>query len=136
VFYGKPAHGITQTSMFDILRYKLINGKPVNGAIKATVCSDCSGYRISDETRSIRINKKHIGQLGLMSIGELNDHLRKTSHLLQSKKSHKGVDRLLIDKALSITEQLIAVKLDYLTAYRPVPSLSGGEMQRLFLCLI
>ena len=133
VLYGKSAHGISQISLFEVLRYKHTKGRPVNGAIKAKSCSDCNGYRISDEARSIRLNKKHIGQLGLMTIAELNEHLKKTSRILKTRKNSSGVGRLLIEKALDITDQLIAVKLDYLTAYRPVPSLSGGEMQRLFL---
>lgn len=137
VFYGKSTAGIRLAPLYNFLQYKLTRGKPVNGAIKAGVCSDCDGYRIGDEARNILVNGKHIGQLGLLTISELYEHLTRTSKKFRVTRGksagNSGVERLLLDKALSITSQLIAVKLDYLTAYRPVPSLSGGEMQRLFL---
>lgn len=133
VFFGVPYEGIRQVSLYEALRYKLVNGRPVNGALKATVCSDCSGFRLSNEACLVMINGKHLGQLGQMPIAELDKHLMKTASRISSKKKSGSVQRLLIDKALSVTSQLISVKLDYLTPYRPVPSLSGGEMQRLFL---
>ena len=134
VLHGKSTAGIRQVSLFALLQHRLNRGKPVNGAIAATVCSDCGGHRVGDEARSIVVNGKHIGQLGLLTISELHDHLLRTAGKFKSKREKStGVDRLLLDKALSITEQLIAVRLDYLTPYRPVPSLSGGEIQRLFL---
>jgi len=134
VFYGKSTHGIRLSPLFNFLQYKLSRGKPVNGAIVAGICSDCHGYRVADEAREILLNGKHIGELGLLTIAELHEHLARTLRKLQSAtKKNRGIDRLLLEKALSITSQLIAVRLDYLTAYRPVPSLSGGEMQRLFL---
>ena len=134
VLYGKTTAGIRQASLFDFLQHRLNRGKPVNGAIRAGVCSDCEGYRVGEVARNILVNGKHIGQLGLLTIDELHEHLTHTAQQLAGKKADTGAAAgLLIEKALSIVAQLIAVKLDYLTAYRPVPSLSGGEMQRLFL---
>ena len=134
VFYGKTTAGIRQASLFDFLQHRLNRGKPVNGAIQACICSDCEGYRVGEDARNILVNGKHIGQLGLLTIDELHEHLTDTARQLAGKKADTGAAAgLLIEKALSIAAQLVAVKLDYLTAYRPVPSLSGGEMQRLFL---
>lgn len=134
VLYGKPtAGGVKLSPLFGFLRHKLNRGKPVNGAIRAALCSECQGHRIGEEARSIVVAGKHIGQLGLMTIDELQQHLTRCQRTLMPKQSSAGVERLLIEKAIAITRQLIAVKLDYLTAYRPVPSLSGGEIQRLFL---
>ena len=134
VLYGKPtADGTRLSPLFGFLKHKLNRGKPVNGAISAALCSECQGHRVGDEARNIVVADKHIGQLGLMTIDELQQHLTRCKRTLVSNKSAAGVERLLIEKAIAITRQLIAVKLDYLTAYRPVPSLSGGEIQRLFL---
>ncbi len=133
VLYGKPVHGIQLSALFSFLRYKLIHGKPINGAFKASTCADCGGHRIGDEARNIVLNGKHIGQLGQMTIAELHEHLGKTAAKLASTRKTAVASQQLLDQALSITEQLISVKLDYLSAFRPVPSLSGGEIQRLFL---
>ena len=134
VLLGKSTAGIRQVSLFEFLQHRHNRGKPVNGAVKASVCSDCHGFRVGADARNILVNGKHIGQLGLLTISELHRHLQQTARkLARAKDTSKGIDRLLLDKALATTAQLMAVKLDYLTLYRPVPSLSGGEIQRLFL---
>jgi excinuclease UvrABC ATPase subunit len=133
VLYGKPYNGIKLSPLFSFLRYKHTHGKPVNGAIVARTCSDCDGHRIGEEARGIVLNGKHLGQLGKMTIAELDDHLKNTAAKLARGKRTGVTASQLLEQSRAITAQLIAVKLDYLSAYRPVPSLSGGEIQRLFL---
>lgn len=93
------------------------------------ICSDCHGFRIGEAARSVFIGGKHIGQLGKMTISELERFLED----LKNKEIFSKLGENLIKEILDKARRLMEVRLGYLTHYREMPSLSGGEIQRLFL---
>ena len=94
-----------------------------------TICSDCHGYRIGEEARSVFIDGKHIGELCKMTLLELQKFLEAT-------KNAQGISKFgvnVVNEMLEKIQRMIKIRLGYLTLYREMPSLSGGEIQRLFL---
>lgn len=93
------------------------------------ICPDCHGFRIGEEARNVLLDGKHIGELGKMSLSELENFLSNVQH----KNNFSNFGKNIITEILAKTSSLIKVRLGYLTPYREMPSLSGGEIQRLFL---
>lgn len=94
-----------------------------------TACSDCNGFKIGEEARRVLLNGKHIGELGKMTILEIDDFLK----LLINQGNLNTFGTNLVNDILSKTQHLIESRLGHLSLYREMSTLSGGEMQRLFL---
>ncbi|MNO20456.1 UvrABC system protein A [compost metagenome] len=92
-------------------------------------CPGCGGYRIGERAFSITIDNKHIGQLCQMDVLELTAFFQ---HYLTSRP-HTAFVAHLIKEILRKLDCLETVGLSYLNLYREVPSLSGGEIQRLHI---
>jgi excinuclease ABC A subunit len=92
-------------------------------------CPRCQGYRIGEEARRVILLEKHIGQLGQMTIVELQAFLQALT--LQEVLSTMGQN--IISLIMQKINYLIQVGLGHLTLYRQMPTLSGGEIQRIFL---
>ncbi|MFX1571818.1 MAG: excinuclease ABC subunit UvrA [Promethearchaeota archaeon] len=92
-------------------------------------CEECNGYRINDQAREIKISDKHIGELALMTIDELIEFLESLSE--QHIKSPQGKSMLV--SLLEGLKRMVNVGLSYLHLHRSLPTLSGGELQRLSL---
>ncbi|MCG2218418.1 ATP-binding cassette domain-containing protein [Staphylococcus epidermidis] len=94
-----------------------------------TKCSRCSGQRLETAGRKVQIHQKNISDLCEMSLSELY------SFLIPLKKETKSIPHIqnMIDKICIKLSFLINFHLGYLSLYRDVKSLSGGEIQRLFL---
>ena len=78
-------------------------------------CPDCDGRRYRPEVLEIKVDGRSVADVLNMTVNEA----------LNFFAAHASVRRVL--------EPLAAVGLDYLTLGQPVPSLSGGEAQRLKL---
>lgn len=104
-------------------------GEDPDGIYSMATCEECQGYRIGEEARSVLINGKHIGHLGKMSLTELNEFCR--TLLLKNELSAFG--RNLLNSVCAKLNMLIKLRLEHLSLYRAIPTLSGGEIQRLFL---
>ncbi|MFX1236247.1 MAG: excinuclease ABC subunit UvrA [Promethearchaeota archaeon] len=92
-------------------------------------CEECQGYRINEEAREINIAEKHIGELAMMTIEELkrffntlNDESLRTTH-----------GKAILENILQGLDRMEQVGLSYLHLNRSLPTLSGGELQRLSL---
>ncbi|MFN1991602.1 hypothetical protein ACK2FX_12700 [Clostridioides difficile] len=94
-----------------------------------TACSDCNGFKIGEEARRVLLNGKHIGELGKMTILEIDDFLK----ILINQGNLNTFGTNLVNDILSKTRHLIESRLGHLSLYREMSTLSGGEMQRLFL---
>jgi excinuclease ABC subunit A len=90
-------------------------------------CEECQGYRINQDAREIKIAGKHIGELAMITIDELIeffDNLADSDiRSAQGKAMLKSIKRGL--------NRMNNVGLTYLHLHRSLPSLSGGELQRL-----
>lgn len=103
------------------LRYLLTQ----DGALSLTACTKCGGTGLGIQAVHTTVGGKTIAELENMYIKDL-------FYFLQAQK-----DRLqkanLIGEILTKLECMIDVGLHHLALSRPVPTLSGGEIQRLFL---
>ena len=115
--------------LFSRLRYLLSKGEDVGGMMVMAPCPRCQGYRVGEEARRVTLGGKHVGQLGQMTIMELQAFLR----ALPAQEPLSPMGHNLIGEILQKTHYLIQVGLGHLTLYRQMPTLSGGEIQRIFL---
>ena len=93
----------------------------VDRAVTFTTCPDCDGTRLSELTRSSKINGHNIADICAMQISDLADWIRDLDE--------PSVAPLLA--ALTHTMDSFAeIGLGYLSLDRPSGTLSGGEAQR------
>lgn len=112
-----------------IFQERLKRGENLHGIYTLTVCPECNGYRVGEEIRQFRLNERHIGELGLMTIKELNEFLKNLSR----REGFSSYSRNILKELIEKTNSLIEAHLSHLTLYRSIPSLSGGELQRVYL---
>ena len=116
-------------SIFSRLRYLLSRGEDVGGMMVMKTCVRCQGYRVGEDARRVTLDGKHIGHIGHMTIVEVQAFLKS----LSTRKSLSYMGRNLIQEVQRKTNYLVQVGLGHLTPYRQMPTLSGGEIQRIFL---
>ncbi|TXT65713.1 MAG: UvrABC system protein A [Promethearchaeota archaeon] len=93
------------------------------------VCEECHGYRINEQARETKINEKHIGELAMMPIDDLFIFIER----IKEKNIQSPQGKALLNEIINGLQQMIDVGLPYLHLNRRLPSLSGGELQRLSL---
>lgn len=131
VIYGHYTTGNYQKRSFCLSRFfegKLMKGEDLSGIYDLLECPECSGYRVGEEARRVKIGGKHIGELSTIAISELKNILTELQNSFKSRQS-KNVVKEILQKS----ESLIKTGLGHLSLYRGIPTLSGGEIQRLFL---
>ncbi len=130
LLYGLPVgDGRLSHNLFDHLRWKLLKGRPVNDCIRHNLCPACEGERVSAETRQVLLAGQSIGRLGSLSLSEL-------AEFFQNLERAEGLSAFSLELVGEISRRIDILcqnGLAHLTLYRDVPSLSGGELQRLFL---
>ena len=92
-------------------------------------CPTCHGSRLDSSILAVKINKKDIYQLTLMSIKNLSIF----SDNLKLNKEQEEISRLILKEIKSRLNFLTNVGLEYLTLARTAGTLSGGELQRIRL---
>ncbi|MFX1386581.1 MAG: excinuclease ABC subunit UvrA [Promethearchaeota archaeon] len=92
-------------------------------------CEECNGYKINDQAREIKIGGKHIGELAMMTIDDLISFLEELSD--QDIKSLQG--KSILQSIIQSLNRMDNIGLKYLHLHRTLPTLSGGELQRLSL---
>ncbi|TVQ82084.1 MAG: excinuclease ABC subunit UvrA [Micavibrio sp.] len=95
------------------------------------ICGSCNGFRLKSEALAVKIAKKHIGEISLLSIEEALKWFAAVPKKLTEKENNIA-GRILKE----ITERLQFlnnVGLDYLSLSRMSGTLSGGESQRIRL---
>lgn len=91
------------------------------------VCSTCKGLRFSKKTLSYKIYEKNLGELYTLQISDLIDWINQYKNSWQQS----SIERVAFIQILAFLEKMVDVKLEYLNLNRSIPSLSGGELQRL-----
>ena len=92
-------------------------------------CPTCHGSRLAKDILSVKINKKNIYEMTLMSIKDLSHFINN----LKLTKEQEEIARLILKEIQSRLNFLINVGLEYLTLARTAGTLSGGESQRIRL---
>lgn len=105
---GRPVHLLTQAGM-----------------LKKGRCPKCNGTGLGEQASHTYFYGKTIAELEDMYIGDLYVFLR-------SLHEEKNV---LLGEIVGRLACMIEVGLDHLALSRPLPTLSGGEIQRLFLAV-
>lgn len=97
-------------------------------------CPQCAAKRYSSDTLAYRIADQDISGVLALAIDELSEWIVKLSASLDREQLHKKgglVDA--IDEATSRIRYLRKVGVGYLSLARVTASLSGGEMQRIYM---
>ncbi len=133
IIYGHHVNGNFEkrsyclTRIFQNRLYR--NGEGLSGIYTMHVCSECNGFRIGEEARRVLLNGRHIGELGKMTISELQKFLE----VLLKQETLTSFGKNLVKEILHKAGNLNKSRLGHLSLYREMPTLSGGEIQRLFL---
>jgi len=90
-------------------------------------CSVCKGFKFSEKVLTYKIYGKNIGELYSFQIDELICWIE--NH--KKKWQQSNIEQIAFNQILIFLEKMIDVKLEYLNLNRSIPSLSGGELQRL-----
>ncbi|MFI2859294.1 excinuclease ABC subunit UvrA [Paenibacillus sp. JSM ZJ436] len=112
-----------------ILQGRHKKGEFMNGLYELMACPECHGFRIGEEARRVLINGKHIGEVGKMTLSEVKEFFEST--LEQGELTQFGKN--MLQDIFRKTNSLLLARLGHLSLYREMSSLSGGEIQRLYL---
>ena len=130
VVYGTYSNGKQSYCLERMLRNAYEKGEDVAEVYCRTVCPDCDGERTADEAGEIYLNGKRIGELGQMTLSSLLVFLEEIPDEEISQFS-----RNVLKNLKQKIKHLIRFRLGHLALYREMSSLSGGEVQRIFLHL-
>lgn len=92
-------------------------------------CSVCNGTRLNETAAAVQLKKTTLPQLARMPLTKSLEFLKK----LRLNKAQKQIAGDLLSEAVHRLTFLVDVGLDYLTLDRSMPTLSGGESQRIRL---
>ena len=92
-------------------------------------CDECEGYKINEQARSVKIGDTHIGELAMMPIDQLISFLEELNKNDIKTIQGKNLSELVVKGLKNIKD----VGLSYIHLNRALPTLSGGELQRLSL---
>lgn len=92
------------------------------------VCSKCKGMRFADKVLDYTFYGKNLGELYMMELEDLEFFISSTL------KFEKNLENIRLLKNIHrIVKSLVDSKLEYLHLNRSIPTLSGGELQRIRL---
>jgi len=94
-------------------------------------CQECQGEGLSPEARFVKLHDRRFPEISSMTILELHNWLERLVRVLAPGLAIIGEG--IIKETLERTRALLNVGLHYLSMSRPLPTLSGGEVQRLRL---
>ncbi|MFN0263585.1 excinuclease ABC subunit UvrA [Tepidamorphus sp. 3E244] len=94
-------------------------------------CEACNGYRLKPEALAVKLDAKHIGEVGALSIKAAADWFAELPESLTDKQ--KEIAPSILKEIRERLKFLNDVGLQYLTLSRNSGSLSGGESQRIRL---
>ena len=109
--------------------YKIQNRVLLSRYRGKTLCNQCKGSRLRQESYYVKINDKNLPEILSMSIDKLSDFFKK----IKLSKTEKEVSERILKEINNRVDYLMNVGLSYLTLNRKANTLSGGETQRINL---
>ena len=97
------------------------------------VCSVCKGSKLKETVLAYSICDENISNVENMPLFKLDEWTGKVKYTYAQSNIHEQVDQLL-NQLLVRTHNMIALDVGYLSLNRCIPSLSGGEVQRVRIC--
>lgn len=95
------------------------------------VCSGCKGERLTPEGRFVSVAKTRFPETVVMTIEELKKWVNDLPQSLSEEQLR--ISTAVLKELNNRLKNLIEVGVPYMTLDRSIPSLSGGELQRLRL---
>lgn len=92
-------------------------------------CPCCQGYKLGEAGRSLKFQGLHICEMQSLNVDELKEVLLRA----RTNPMHAANTGQLIGRITAKIDQMTAFGLGYLSLSREIPSLSGGELHKLFL---
>lgn len=126
----RPVEGVVNT-MYRLLRDNKAEKSMAHleRFIVKKKCSRCNGERLKDEGRLVKIGKTRYPEAASMNVTKLRKWCHRTYDTFTQEKKDKS--KAIIMKILYRLKKIDQVGLSYLSLDRSIPSLSGGEAQRL-----
>lgn len=97
--------------------------------IKKT-CAHCNGLKLRKEVLNVRLCDMNIAEVEKIKISELSSWLSRLSEYCEGSEISSQVEQLITNIRNKV-ECLIKLNVDYLSLDRSIPTLSGGEIQRI-----
>lgn len=97
-----------------------------------TTCSCCNGNKLKDRVLDIKVEEYNIAEAENLAFDDLISWINNVKLKCKSMHSSEQIEQLLFDVERRV-EALISLNLDYLNLARSIPTLSGGEVQRVRL---
>ena len=94
------------------------------------LCSHCKGSKLSEKALTVEICEKNISDVESMNLKDMLEWCKDTKEKYMTKNITSQVSQLM-DLICNKLNKLIALKVGYLSLQRIIPSLSGGEVQRI-----
>jgi len=96
----------------------------------SSICESCQGYRVNKTAQNTFIRRKHVGELCKMTMADLSKFMEV---LLQEELDLTPQGKKIAERLAKQFYLFLDVGLSHLTVLRSIPTLSGGELQRLYL---
>lgn len=93
-------------------------------------CSECGGAKLKGKILSEKICNKSIADAEALHLESLVKWLRKVESKYKESQIEKQVEQLVFQITVRVN-RMLSLKLGYLSIERSVPTLSGGEIQRI-----
>ena len=97
------------------------------------VCPDCSGSRLNEEARNVRLMDKNLADLGGFSLYTLFQWLTEVQQHMKELGSTFASAWQLANELNQQLHHFVELGVGYLSLIRPMTALSGGELRRLKL---
>lgn len=104
------------------------NFEPAKRFYSHVICTHCKGMKFSKEHLKHKICNISIGELMLVPFSKLEPILKK----MENQAKYKDI-RVLLRTCITFVEKANQLNLNHLFLNRSIPTLSGGELQRLRL---
>ena len=98
--------------------------------LKTADCSVCNGTRLKNSVLEIKVKNKSIADAESMSLENLMKWIEDLSNSLNNMGCKEQIQQLISNISYRL-DCMIRLKLGYLSLNRSIPTLSGGEVQRI-----
>ena len=103
----------------------------ITDLVTVKTCPDCNGLRLKKESLCFKIDNKNIGELGQLTITQLQAWFEGIEERLDQKQNR--IAKEILKEIRKRIKFLLDVGLTYLSLDRPIRTVSGGEAQRIRL---